>query len=337
MSKYKVLFIVMLAAALVFAGQAGSVWAETWYLQQGRNWKAVSAEAGDKYLPAVAQTKKLVDEGQCKAAEKAFNQLKKDFPETAGPDLDAFIEAEMLRCKDKFVKAIRSYDKFLAEYYHESELCDAVLDRQFAVAAAFLAGRKKTVLGVFRMKGYAEGERIMERISDRAGLDTPMGTKAAVAVAKSREKRGKFDAAYYKWWEVFSQRKIGQIAKDALLGMARCRHAAFRGPEYDASRLIGRAFSEGGPYDGAKGCYEEFRVRYPKDAEKLGIDEKLKQIDEQLAEKQLVTAKYYQKTGSGQSANFYCRMVVDNWPQTKAAETASEMLVRNLGGKETEK
>ncbi|HEW79915.1 MAG TPA: outer membrane protein assembly factor BamD [Phycisphaerales bacterium] len=91
--------------------------------------------------------------------------------------------------------------------------------------------------------------------------------------------------------------------------MARCQHAAYKGPKYDASELIS-----------AKSYYENFKLRYPKDAEKFDVDKKLKQISEQLAEKQFDIGQYYQRSGNNQSANFYYQMVVDNWPVSTAAE-----------------
>ncbi|MEE9370304.1 MAG: hypothetical protein V3W45_02430, partial [Sedimentisphaerales bacterium] len=134
-------FVVVSAAILLLL--ASSMFsAETWRLGQQGELKAVSAEGKDKYLLAVAQIKKLVNTGQTEAVGEALDKLKKDFPEIAGPDLDAFIKAEMLFSKGKFTKAVRGYDKFLEEY-SESALFEAALDRQFAIATAFLAGQKR--------------------------------------------------------------------------------------------------------------------------------------------------------------------------------------------------
>jgi len=323
MVKYRIRFAIV-SALLTVLSASWAVSAETWHLEQGRDWKAISAKGKDKYLSAVAQAKKLVNTGQAEAARKALNKLKKDFPEIAGPDLDAFIEAEMLFCEGKFTRAVAGFDKLLAEY-PESALFEAALDRQFAIATAFLAGRKKPVLGVFKMKGYAEGEKIMERISDRAG-NTPIGTKAATPVAGSFEKRRKFNEAYHKWSQILSRWPTGQIGKDALLAMARCKHAAYRGPKYDVSNLIS-----------AKSYYENFRLRYPEDAEEIGVDKILKQVNELLAYKQLDIGRYYQGTGNEQSANLYYRMVVDNWPGSKAAKMAKKMMNKNLGSEKTRK
>jgi tetratricopeptide (TPR) repeat protein len=303
------------SAAILLAASSGFA-AQTWRLSPDGELEVLSAEK-DKYLLAVSEIKKLVNTGQTEAVTRAVEQLKKDFPEIAGPDLDAIVEADMLFCKGKFTKAIRSYDKFLARY-PESELYEAVLDREFAIATAYLAGQKRKVLGVFKMRGYATGEKIMERLMDRVG-DGPLAWKAAMAVAESLESRGKFEDAYQQWYEISSRWGTGRLGQESLLGMARCKHAAYKGPKYDVSNLIS-----------AKSYYEDFRLRYPDRAEEFQVGDRLKQIDEQLAYKEFSTAAYYQRTGAGQAANLYYQMVLDNWPQS----TAAKMTDRKMGKKQ---
>jgi len=313
MPDHKMWFIVVSAVILLLGQQAAMTSTQTWRLEQGGQWEAVSDENQDKYRLAVAQIKKLVNTGQTEEFLRAVDSLKKDFPQTAAPDMDSFIEAEILLCKGEFTRAAAGYEKFLAEY-PDSELYDAAQDRLFSIATAFLAGQKKPMLKVVKIKGYAEGVRIMERISERAG-DAPIGVKAALAVAESHEKRAKFEDAYDKWSQIASRWPTSQIAKDALLAMARCKHAAYQGPKYDASGLIS-----------AKSYYEDFKLRYPTDARQIDVDSRIKQIDEQLAYKQFSIGQYYQKTGNEQSANLYYQMVIDNWPGSTAAERAKQML-----------
>lgn len=409
---------VLLATAVVLLAQP-IVLAETWRLDKGKGWEEVSAEGTDKFLLAVAEAKKLVNTGQTKAARKAFDTLKKDFPEIAGPDLNLFIKAEMLFCKGQFTLAAKSYNRLLTKYpkselrqaafdrqfaiataflagqketvlgvfkttryteglkimerigdkavdspigaeaamtaakiyekqgnitkavrnyenlltkYPTSELRQEALDRQFAIGTAFLGGKKSKVLGIFKIKRYAEGVRIMEKITDQAGLDTPIGVKASTAVAEHYEKRGKFNEAYLKWQEISSQWQTGQIGKDALLGMARCTHAVYnknpehKRPFYDASRLRT-----------AKTCYIKFKLFYPKDAEEIGADEILKEIGEQLAQKDYIIGRYYQRTNKRQAANLYYNMVIQDFPVSKAAEMAKTMLIENSGIEKTKK
>jgi outer membrane protein assembly factor BamD (BamD/ComL family) len=67
-------------------------------------------------------------------------------------------------------------------------------------------------------------------------------------------------------------------------------------------------------------------LRYPEEAKKVQVDDILARISEQLAEKNLRIAKYYERTGSAGPANMYYQMVVDDWPQSKAAQTAKEKI-----------
>ncbi len=316
----RIRFVIL--AVLVVLSALSTASAGTWRLEKGRDFKAVSADGEDKFLVAVAEAKKLVNTGQAEAAGKAYDAIKKDFPEIAGPDFDIFVKAEIYYCKAKFTKAVRNYDKLLTEY-PKSGFRKAALDREFAIATAYLAGKKKVLLGFIKIKGYAEGIRIMEKITDRVGLDTQMGIKASVAVAENYEQRKKFNEAFLKWWEISLEWESGSVGRDALLGMARNKHAVYNKPPehkrpfYDASCL-----------SSAKSYYGRFKLLYPKDAKEIGVDEILSQIDEQLASKQLSIGRYYQKTGNRQAANLYYDMVVNDWAGSKAAQEVKEMLAK---------
>ncbi|MBN2269285.1 MAG: tetratricopeptide repeat protein [Sedimentisphaerales bacterium] len=290
---------------------------DVWRLDNDEKWTLISPD--DKFLVAVAEVKKLVNTGQTEPARLAYEQLKKDFPELADPDLDAFIEADLLFSQGKFTKAYRAYEKIIKER-PQSRLRPAILDRQYAIGTAYLGGLKKSVLRVIKLKGDPEGVRIMETITDRAGIQSALGLRASLAVVENYHKRELFNDEYDKWHDDISpQYKTGQIAKDALLGMAASKHAIYnRQPEekrafYDAANLLT-----------ARTNYENFVDNYPKDAERLGTSEIIEQIDEQLAEKHLVIAKYYHRTGHIQAANLYYDMVLRDYPQTDAAQAARQ-------------
>ena len=161
----------------------------------------------------------------------------------------------------------------------------------------------------------------MEKVTDRAGIDSTMGVEAAIAVAKNYEQREKYHEAYLKWWEISLEWQTGTIGRDALLGMAQAKHAIYndhpesKRPYYDASCLRS-----------AKSYYERFRLLYSDDAKTLGIDKILKEITEQLAYKEYIIGRYYDKTGNKQSANLYFNEVVSDWPDSVAAKKAKEML-----------
>ena len=280
----------------------------------------ISVDSEDKFLAAVTEAQKLVNTGQTKAARSAYNAIKVDFPEIAGPDFDIFMKAEIYYCSVKFTKAVRNYNKLLTEY-PKSKFTDAALDREFSIATEYLAGRKKVVLGFIRIRGYAEGIRIMEKIAERVGLDTQMGIDASFAVAENYEQRKKFNEAFLKWWEISLEWDSGLVGRDALLGMARNKHAVYNKPPEHK-----RSFYDASSLNSAKSYYGRFKLLYPQEAKEIGVDEILSEIDEQLAYKQLSIGRYYQRTGNIQSANLYYDMVVNDWPDSKAAQQAKELL-----------
>ena len=59
------------------------------------------------------------------------------------------------------------------------------------------------------------------------------------------------------------------------------------------------------------------------------IIDKIKNINELLAEKKFKIAAFYEKTGNPLAANAYYRMVVKNWPKSTAAKLADEKLKNN--------
>ena len=57
---------------------------------------------------------------------------------------------------------------------------------------------------------------------------------------------------------------------------------------------------------------------------------KVVQITEQLAYKRYHTGRYYEKVGNEEGASLYYQMVIDNWPQTAAADMARAAMDRLL-------
>ncbi len=307
MRKFNILAILIAASLVLQAGRVGFC-AETLRLDEQGQWQKPADSTDEQYLLRVAEIKKLVDAGQPGKVQKAAKQLKVNFPAIAGQDFDSFIEAEVFLAKGKLTRAVKQYDKFLDDY-PASGLKDAALNRQFDIATEFLGGRKKKIL-FFKVSAFDDGVKIMEKISDRTGT-ADIAKNALLTVAQSYEKRKEWNEAYLKWSEISTRWPTGETARDALLAMARTKYAAFRGAVYDGSSLIS-----------AKTYYENFKLRYPEEAKKIGVDEILARISEQMAEKNLRIAMYYDKTGSPGPANMYYQMVVDSWPNSKAAETA---------------
>lgn len=312
--------------ACVIVSCTFSATAKTWRLGDGEEWESVAADPEEQYLHAVAEIKKLAQAGEAREVKEALAQLREEFPDRVGPDLELFIQGELRYWQDRYMKALAKFEKLLKDY-PGSRFALPAMEREFDMAQDYLQGRKKTVFGFIRLSGYAEGVEIMERISDRAGLDEPngVGLRAALAVAEHYEAREKYREAYLKWSEIASYWDTGPIGKRALYRMAEDNLAAYNEhppqerPYFDASKLTT-----------ARTYYERFQALYPEEARENDVAEKIRQIDEQMAFKQYTIAKYYRRTGEPRAANLYFNMVVQNWPQTEAAARARDALAEGL-------
>ena len=322
MLKHKKLFLYLFAACSLINVTANA--SNTWFLDEHQNWDLIVTDEQKEFVDNVTFAQKLVNEGKTKTAKSEFEAIKKNFPDFAGKELNLFIKAELLLSKMKLTESARNYDKLLRKY-DEHILSELAIKRMYEIGITFLSGRKKVVLGIFAMKGYSEGIRILEKMIDFAGFDTPFAVNASVEIAKNYEKREKFNEAYLKWYEIYSLGKTNSVVKrDALLGMAKAKLAV-----YNDNPETRRAFYDASSLHSAKSYYEMLKNNYSEFAKEQGVDEILSVINEQIAYKELSIGLYYQKQGNIQSANLYYDMVIRNWPKSKSAEIAQKKLNEN--------
>ena len=122
------------------------------------------------------------------------------------------------------------------------------------------------------------------------------------------------------------RKKNDEIERNALLGMAKAELAI-----YDNNPKSKRPFFDVSPLRTARTYFEMLKSNYPDYAKENNVEETLNVITEQLAQKELSAGLFYQKMGNLQSANLYFNMVLSNWPESKSAEIAKNMLNKNNG------
>ncbi|MBP8303749.1 MAG: tetratricopeptide repeat protein [Phycisphaerae bacterium] len=277
----------------------------------------------DSLLSAVKSIQAQTDQGQHEAVRAAFDQLKKDLPQIAAFDLRLFALGEVHLARHRNQAAARAFQKVVDDY-PESELRTLALTRLFQIGTGFLEGPVTLDLIVYKVRGTEQGMAILDKVSEEVGLDDPngLGVRAAVAVAHMYERQGKHEEACLRWREIAAVWGTGPLGRDALLGMAENKLAAYnrhpphRRPLYDGANLTE-----------ARTYYLRFKDLYPQDANQIDVDRIVQQIDQDMAHKQLGIARYYQRTGRDQAARLYYDMVVRSWPDTQAAQLARESLL----------
>jgi len=311
-------------AYLILGGTACSSWfgsknAEPLPLRQ-----SLTREEAQALLDEVSGLQTQVDARKYKAARKIAVSLKATYPQIADYDLQDFLKAELALAKDKIGKSVRTYETFLTDY-PDSVLRETAIKRLYGMGLEYVNGKKKRFLWIIPYHGYATGIKILDQVTEFDGLEDPngLGVKSAVAVAENYEKRSHFEDAYLKWLEISTVWQDGALGRQALLGMARNKHAIYN--HYSKAK---RPFFDASSLKAAKTYYEKFKLNFPDDAETLNVDATIEEIIQQMAYKEYTVAQYYQRTGQPQAANIYYDMVIENWPDTKAAQMARESLSR---------
>ena len=287
----------------------------------------LTAQQKEKLLTAVAAIQKLTDEGQDRAVRAGFEQVKADLPQIAQFDLKSFAQAEVYLAKKMYDHAAKAYKKMVDDY-PESELRNPALARLFKIGNYYLEGPVVLNLLLFKIRGYDRGVKLLDGVSEEVGLQDPngLGIKAAVAVARSYEHRteyghGMYEEAYLKWSEIAAVWEKGPLGRDALLGMAQNKLNS-----YNAKRPNRRPLYDGSKLSVARTCYLKLKDLFPQDASQMDVNGIVAQIDRDMATRQLTIGQYYSRIGKSQAANLYFDMVIRNWPQTPAAQTAREIL-----------
>jgi TolA-binding protein len=290
--------------------------ADTWHLDSQTGWQNVADLPQGEYLLAISKLKQQLVAGDVDDVLAALETLKKDYPDLAGGDLDAFIEAEQLYAKGKLAKAGKLYKGFL-ETWPDSPFQPIAMERYFSIGAAYLQGQKRTFLGILKLPAFDDGVTIMRVIADKAG-NSPIALRALQVTAENQERRKKFIDAYHSWAEISIRWPTGAEGRDALLRMGRALHASYGGADYDATVL-----------NGARSYFEDFIARYPQIAEELKLADTLTLITEQLAYKHYEVGFYYEKSGNVNTAHKHYRETIAQWPGTSAAQMAASRLAPN--------
>lgn len=301
---------IVLAGLLVPAG-VGAV--ETYRLDSGNRWQNTADTPEGEYFLAVSKIKQQLLTGTKSDVVEALEQVKRDFPDMAGAEIQAYLDAEKLYAKGKWYKAATAYKKFI-DAWPVSVLQPAALERIYSIATAYLQGQKRVFLKILPLPAFDTGVELMRDVADRAG-DAPIALRALTTLAENQERKKELVEAYYTWQEIADRWPTGQTRQTAVLRMAQTLHASYDGAQYDASVLRS-----------ARSYFEDYKTRYPQDAERLEVHEALELVSEQLAYKEYETGLYYERTGQRDVAYELYYKVLTQWPDTKAAQMAQARL-----------
>lgn len=276
------------------------------------DWVEQTVDADLPPADALDEARQLLAKGN---SGKAFKRLKKWTGEN--PDHERYFEGMYLLGEAQFERR-RFYQAYEAyEVVADNtagELFYKTLRREMDVARAFLSGEKRIVWGFMRLPAYDDGIEILDRVWERVP-GTRLGETALKLKADYFFAVGDLDLAQDEYVNLTREYPHGRYVQPAMLRSAEAAAAAFPGIKFEDRALLD-----------ADVRYRRVQSAFPAFAERERVGDRLEGIRQQRSEKDLDIARWYERTKQTGAAEFYYRLVLNDWPDTLAAGEAQRRL-----------
>jgi len=234
-----------------------------------------------------------------------------------------FWQGESLYFRHDYVAANRAYEQLIARYAGTRHM-DLVQSRRFAIAQYWLElsrHQSDWTLGVAfgdprRPTRDLAGEA--RRILHRIRLDDPTGKladDATLALANAHFEAGNYDDAAETYEDLRRTYPGSQHLFHAHLFELKARLASYRGPSYDGQNL-----------ERADKLLRAMVSQFPDESYQQGeyLAQEGVRIRDLLAERHWHMGNYFENRGENRAADFYYAQVVEEYPETKLAQLATE-------------
>lgn len=207
------------------------------------------------------------------------------------------------------------YDELL-DKYPDSPLYYPSLERQYAIADAFLRGYKRKFLGLPIIGADNEAIEMLFRIQQRSP-GSPIAEKSLLRTADYYFATRQYDLAGDAYASYIRQYPRSNVVPQVRLQEAFCSLAQFRGLNYDATPLVD-----------ARAQLVDIITNFPDLAQQENLNIVVARIDTSFARKILVTAHYYERVHDPRGAVYNYRYLIATYPNSPEAHSAQVKLTK---------
>jgi outer membrane assembly lipoprotein YfiO len=298
-----------LVLALVIGGPVANAQAEAQLVWNGKEW--VSPTPAEPGTPEgdLAILRQMVDDGQNKRVVKAVEEFLVSHGESPACEEAMNLAGQSLINQGRYWDAYKWYERQISTYPNGA-FFERALDREYLIADAFVNGRKRRAMKIFRVSADLDGVDMLMRISTHCP-GTPIAERALLRVADFHFSRGEYPEAVACYEDFMKSHPLSEHRKFAMLQVARAYLLSYRGVKWDSTPLLD-----------ARKRYQLFAQAYPHDAEKENVEGILEEIRLGLAQKVYATGRFYERTKHPRAAAFYYRKTIAEYPDTHWANSA---------------
>ncbi len=304
----------------MLSGLTDSVaWAQEEYRLDGGQWTRQT-----EFDPATPEgqlqaIRKAIAEDRAGRAKKLADRWIKSNPRH--PQL---VEAYLLRgdalvLMGKYYHSLFDYE-YVIRTYPGTEQFNSAIEREYELARRFTGldtnGQmlKRKFLGLRWIPTDGEGEEIFIRTQERAP-GSEIGERASLSLADYYFQQSEMVTAAEAYDLFLTNYPESRHRERAMLRLIQANLATFKGPRFDTTGLIE-----------AQQRLLTFEAEYPASAERIGSDALRVRIRESVARKSYEIGRWYEQRSEPFSAVYMYQRVVQQFPQTAAAQASLERL-----------
>jgi len=298
-----------LACGVLLAALAGgSARADEYILKDGK-WVAAPKPAKGTAEGELALIRQQIEEKNFKTARASADAFLKDHPDSPSCEEAMLLGAQAELDNGMYYQAFERLEALLAKYPNGLFL-ERALTREMEVANAFLAGKKRIVGRVLRLPAADEGLTILRKISEHAP-GTDIAERALLRIGEYHFEQKEYRDSADAYDEFLTLNPKSARVPHTMALAAQSMHESFKGVPYDETPLVE-----------AEARFKALIAQYPDEARKARAADMVREIVAIRGERSYETAKFYERTGKPQSAIFYYRQVVEEFPSTVWASEA---------------
>ncbi len=313
MSAFRLRMAGALALLLLVQGVAQAQWVWTPQTRRWINLKRLPKETAELQ---VEYARSLMIEGDYSKALHETEKFQQFYADSPQADENQFVRGEILLARAKYLDAAKEFQQVVVNF-PDTDLYDEVIEKQYEIGdRLYELGQKRYEARwqPFRRRPLKYAGEVYTMVIDNQPF-TDEAAEAQYKMGLCHFTREQYTEALYEYRQVVEKYSSSDWVDDASYGLIQCHYNSALPPDYDQvpSRL-------------AVNAIDDFKASFPRDERLDGLEEKRQEMVESIATQRLKTAQFYEKRREFQAARIYYAVVVEQFPDTAAAEEARAWL-----------
>lgn len=265
----------------------------------------------------VASIRTLFDAGKFSSVVSAAGKHVRKYPGERTHEEAFHLAGQAELGRGHYYQAYEWFEKQIIQF-PSGELFERGLLGEIEAGEALMGGEKKLMWGFIWVTAKDEGVMILERVTEHAP-GTRLAEEVLFKIGDWYYERSKWAEAIETYDQFVGLFPNGLKTPDAMLNAARATESMYRGTNFDEAPLIE-----------AEQRYLLIQEQFPEQAGQARVAEAIRNVRNERAAKLYESATFYERTNRYDSALYYYKRIVNEFPDTRHAVT-SRAALRQLG------